>query len=141
MKINMKLSQKLLVTFLAVGVVPFAIVAIVSMINGSQALSKSAFHQLDAVQAIKKEQIEGYFHERAGDATVLSACPTVVSAMTDFESAFETDGKNINGATMKQVEARYVDWLTKYNNEYGYYGEENDCCLGERSGSGKGAAA
>ncbi len=118
---NMKLGTKLLFSFLGVGVIPFAVVAIVSLINGSTALSRSAFDQLQAVQAIKKEQIEGYFNERSGDASVLSGCPTVMTALDDFKTAFEKDGKMVNGEIWKMVEAIYGSWMTQYVKEYGYY--------------------
>ena len=74
---NMKLGTKLLTSFLAVGVLPFAIIAIVSLLNGSNSLSQQAFNQLYSVQAIKKSQIENYFQERMGDVSVLAGNPFV----------------------------------------------------------------
>lgn len=68
---NMKLGTKLLVAFLAVGVIPFVVVGTISLVKSSGALSASAFGQLEGVRGIKKNQIENFFKERQGDMGVL----------------------------------------------------------------------
>ncbi len=68
---NMKLSTKLLVAFLCVGLIPFAVVGLLSLTNASNALSNQAFNQLKGVREIKKTQIEKFFGERKGDMGVL----------------------------------------------------------------------
>ena len=60
---NMKLGTKLLVAFLVVGVIPFALIGIISLSTASDALSKQAFGQLVGLRGIKKAQIEGFFHD------------------------------------------------------------------------------
>ncbi len=75
----MKLGTKLLVTFLAIGVIPFASIGIYSLLSSSRALSDQAYRQLESVREIKKEQIEKFFSERRGDMGVLV---DTVSAMT-----------------------------------------------------------
>ncbi len=67
----MKLSSKLLVFFLLVGILPFAIIGATSYYKSSSALSQSAFNQLQAMRAVKKSQIESFFKERQGDVGVL----------------------------------------------------------------------
>lgn len=69
---NMKLSTKLLMFFLIVGVIPFATIGVISLIKSSNALSEQAFNQLKGVREIKKSQIERFFAEREGDAGVLA---------------------------------------------------------------------
>ncbi len=68
---NMRLSSKLVLFFLLVGIVPFAVISIVSLSKASNALNKAAFNQLESVRGIKKAQIENYFSERQGDMGVL----------------------------------------------------------------------
>ena len=68
---NLKLGTKLLMAFLVVGLVPFAIIGFMSQSRSSEALSKAEFNQLKAVREIKKGQIEQYFAERQGDLGVL----------------------------------------------------------------------
>ena len=68
---GMKLSTKLLVAFLAVGVIPFAVIGLTSLYKAGGALSSQSFGQLEAVRGIKKGQIEKFFEERRGDMGVL----------------------------------------------------------------------
>ncbi len=68
---DLKLGTKLLIAFLGVGIVPFAIIGIISLNKSSSALSKSAFNELEAVRGIKKSQIEGFFRKRQDDMGVL----------------------------------------------------------------------
>lgn len=68
---NMTLGKKLMITFLAVGVIPFAAIGLISVFSASGALSEMAFNQLTAVREIKKIQIQNFFAERQGDMGVL----------------------------------------------------------------------
>jgi methyl-accepting chemotaxis protein len=68
---NMKLGTKLLLAFLAVGIIPFSVIGIASLMKASDALSRQAFNQLDAVKTLKKGQIERFFEDRKSDMAVL----------------------------------------------------------------------
>jgi methyl-accepting chemotaxis protein len=68
----MKLSTKLLVVFLLVGVIPFSVVGTISLLKAQSGLEQLAYNQLNSVSAIKKSQIEGFFAEREGDMGVLT---------------------------------------------------------------------
>ncbi|BHH82466.1 methyl-accepting chemotaxis protein [Desulforhopalus sp. 52FAK] len=68
---NFSLSKKLILSFLAVGIIPLIAVAIISMQQSGSALSEQAFNQLVLVREIKKSQIERFFNERQGDMGVL----------------------------------------------------------------------
>jgi len=81
---NMKLGTKLLVAFLAVGVLPFAVIGILSLVKAKGALEKQSFSRLEAVRQIKKAQIEQFFAERQGDMGVLV---DVVSSLVDANLA------------------------------------------------------
>jgi methyl-accepting chemotaxis protein len=81
---NMKLSVKLLIAFLVVGFVPFAVMGAVSMIKGNQGLEKAAFQDLKAVQMNKKARIEEYFTERKAN---MGALLKTVAALK--QAAFE----------------------------------------------------
>lgn len=117
----MKLGTKLLVSFLAVGVIPFAIIALVALTNGSKSLSNQAFNQLYAIQNIKKGQIENYFKERLGDISVLSENPFVAEALYALDKGFEAGGNRAAGKQYEAAEYRYGPWLVQYEKEYGYY--------------------
>ena len=75
----MKLGTKLMLTLLAIGVIPFAAIGIYSLLSSSQALTEQTYNQLDSIREIKKDQVERFFSERRGDMGVLV---DTVSAMT-----------------------------------------------------------
>ena len=82
---NMKLRTKLLLAFLAVGIIPFAVIGISALTKSSTALNTQAFNQLEGVRGIKKGQIEQFFAEREGDMGVL-----METVATIREEAFHT---------------------------------------------------
>lgn len=61
------LGTKLILAFLLVGVIPFGVIGVVSLLKTSGALSSQAFAQLEAVREIKKAQVEGIFSELQQD--------------------------------------------------------------------------
>jgi methyl-accepting chemotaxis protein len=64
---GMRLKPRLVAAFLFIGLLPFAIIGMVSLMQAKEALEKQSFSQLEAVRGIKKAQIDRYFAERAGD--------------------------------------------------------------------------
>jgi methyl-accepting chemotaxis protein len=68
---NMKLGSKLLIAFLCVGIIPFAVIGIISVFKSNTALSDLAYGQLESMRGVKKAQIESFFRERQGDMSVI----------------------------------------------------------------------
>lgn len=68
---NLKLGQKLIIAFLVIGIIPFAVLGLLAVNKSSSALGTAAFNQLESVRAIKKAQVESFFNERQGDMGVL----------------------------------------------------------------------
>ncbi|MHC5061650.1 MAG: methyl-accepting chemotaxis protein [Planctomycetota bacterium] len=68
---KMKLSTKLLMAFLAVGVLPAAIIGFMALNKASTALEQQSYDQLIGMRDGKTGQIESFFHERQGDMGVL----------------------------------------------------------------------
>ncbi|MDH5522686.1 MAG: methyl-accepting chemotaxis protein [Desulfobulbaceae bacterium] len=106
---KMKLGTKLLLAFLSVGILPFAVIGLTSLNKASTALEASAFNQLTAVQAIKKGQILQFFAERQGDMNVLAQ---TVAAL---------DKGSSEGAMSTNVDEEMDNYFTNYIKEYGYY--------------------
>lgn len=106
---DMKLGTKLLVAFLAVGIVPFAVIGITSLTKASSALDKQAFGQLETVRGIKKAQIEKFFGERRGDAAVLME--TVTALKDEAFNKLEA----INKIKKHQIERYFADRLNLMN--------------------------
>lgn len=68
----MKLSTRLILIFLAAGLIPALVMGAFSVFKASESLSEHSFNQLEAVRGIKKSQIEGFFAERKGDMSILT---------------------------------------------------------------------
>jgi methyl-accepting chemotaxis protein len=127
---NMKLGTKLLVAFLAVGVLPFAVIGVSSLFKAERALEKQSFNQLEAVREIKKAQIEKFFAERRGDLGVLV---DVVSSLKDanlaklagiqqlkkaqIEDYFAKVGNDVQTLAKSDDVVRLYEALQNYGNE------------------------
>ena len=68
---EMKLSTKLLLAFLAVGIIPFAVIGLTALSKSSNALEEAEFGRLEAMRNIKEAQVTTFFSEREGDLSVL----------------------------------------------------------------------
>jgi methyl-accepting chemotaxis protein len=90
------LGTKLLAAFLAVGVIPLAVVGIISLTKASRALSNQAYHQLEAVREIKKSQIEDYFNNAFLQMAVFSRSADV-SQLYDQLVKYHVD-TNVSGS-------------------------------------------
>jgi methyl-accepting chemotaxis protein len=99
---NMSLKVKLLVAFLAVGLIPFGVIAAVSYVKSSGALSQQAFGQLEGVRGIKKNQIENFFKERQGDMGVL-----VETVGTLRKESFDKTKSRRGNQAESQIEAYF----------------------------------
>ncbi len=68
---QLKIGQKLVLCFLAIGVLPALIIGFSSLQGASKGLEELAFNSLEAVREIKKAQLEQYFDDRRSDMNAL----------------------------------------------------------------------
>lgn len=68
---SMKIGSKLILAFMLIGLIPFAVISVISLLKSSSSLSEQAFNQLVSVRENKKTQLEGFFKERTGDMAEL----------------------------------------------------------------------
>lgn|GEM_PF-5249878 len=68
---KLKLNTKLLVSFLVVGLLPFAVISITALMQSKKALEKTSKNQLRSVMEIRKNQISQYFSASQNDLEVL----------------------------------------------------------------------
>jgi methyl-accepting chemotaxis protein len=131
---NMRLGVKFMIAFLAVGIIPFAVIGIVSLRYASDALSDQAFNQLHSIRDVKKNQIQRYFSERLGDAAVLANNPYIKQAFKDLNAAFSSGGEsakaNFKGhgdekysapEEYRRIHDQYFPVFNDYMDKYGYY--------------------
>ena len=109
---KLSLKAKLLVFFLAVGVIPFAAAAFIglwqakkSAATSAEALEHQAYNQLISVRDIKKAQIESFFNERRGDMGVL--LETVASMQEEGFAKLEA----IQELKKEQIETLFAERL------------------------------
>ncbi|MFC1534641.1 hypothetical protein ACFL7M_14905, partial [Thermodesulfobacteriota bacterium] len=114
---NMLIKTRLLISFLAVGIMPFAIMGITSLTKSSEALQGQAFEKLKIVQEIKKAQIEEFIQKCRSDITVLSKNPLVSTAIDKFAMSFDFDG-NIKEEAFGYFDQQFE--LGQFIKEYGY---------------------
>jgi len=65
------MKGQLIMLFLAISLIPLALVGFLLYNRANTALQEEAFAKLEVAQQIKKDQIENYFAERQGDMGVL----------------------------------------------------------------------
>ncbi len=119
---SMRLGTKLLVTFLAVGIIPFAVMGIFSLITSSGALSEQAFGKLEAIQNVKKQYIESYLKERADNVMALSNNTIVMDAVKTLVDTIKADDGNVGGSTYEYVvDYRYNSTFKQFKDVYGFY--------------------
>ncbi len=130
----MKLSTKLMIVFLAVGVIPLATVGSISLFKSKAGLHEQAFHQLDSINAIKSTQIESFFNRRISDAKVLAANPNTLIAYKEMAQVFQDEGSSEAGSfigkgnfkysapsSYQVIHEKYYYGFKTFMEEYDYY--------------------
>lgn len=131
---NVKIGNKLVVLFILAALIPTIVVGLISSRLSEKALMKAAYSQLEAIQEIKKSQIETFFGERLGDVNVLANNPFVEQAFQALADAMIEAGGSRSGnftghtggrydapAAYKQVHDIYYPFFNYYMEQYGYY--------------------
>ena len=103
---NIKLGTKLLVVFLAVGIIPFAAIGTIALLKSSDAISGQAFRQLESMREVKQTQIGNLFTGIEGNMNVL-----LETVKTLRREAFEKL-RSVELIKKKQIES-YFDRVYK----------------------------
>ena len=120
MKTQIKISTKLVVAFLAVGVVPFLVIGFTSLYKASNALSLQAFSQLTAVREIKKNQITDFLKNHKNEVKVLVNNPTVVMGSETLSSVFYAGGKSTDQIMWTESEKEFGPFFESLLKDAGY---------------------
>ena len=116
---NLRIGTKLLIAFLAVGLIPFAANGGLSLYKASAELSKQVFEKLRVVQQIKKAQIEEFFIDHMNQVSVMSNNATVISALKDFTMTLSSGGSK--GDLYTFFEHKSGASLKQFKETFGYY--------------------
>ena len=116
---DIKISTKLIIVFLAIGIAAIAALGAISYTQSKDALEKKSIDELTAIREIKKNQINSFFKERIADLRVYSANTAVEMAAERFINAYDTSGMNSN--IYKKWGNLHGPKLETYVNVYKYY--------------------
>ncbi len=119
------IGTKLIIMFLAVSIIPIAIIGILSNKSASEALEVSAYNQLETVGHLKADQIVAFLERKIRDLEILSKEPITIDA---FDKLNEYEAENIVGMSMEgsfqtdvynkifnEIDPFFRDFLTAYN--------------------------
>jgi len=120
MSAKLTIRTKLIIAFLTLGLIPFALLGYIALSVSHTALSEQAFSHLISTRDAKKAQIERYFLKIRADISVLANSSHIVAALDGFSSSIE--GGRINEAQYNYFESlEYGDSFEKFSQEYGYH--------------------
>jgi len=118
---NMKLGTKFILAFLAIAIIPFTAIGTASLYKASTALELQAFSQLEAVQKIKKNQLNDLFHIFEGQLNVTRNNPFFKNRILDFNYAFSEDAENsVNSEEWRSLAAKWDASFTQMCRDYGW---------------------
>jgi len=125
---NVTIKMKLIVSFIIAGLIPMLVITWQSLSDAEMALKNEAYQKLESVRTIKKNQIEGFFNERMGDAEVFSSLPFIANAVYNLDKLSKKaknvgfDGKRlVEYAPYKKEFDKYHNFVKGYMKSYGYF--------------------
>ncbi len=122
-----RISTKLVILFLLVGIIPIVIVSLISIFITSQQLDISARNKLEAVRNLKKNEITDYFEAFKTEVEALSQTNTNVEFnknLRDYVFSIDIDDKDnypVDTPEYERLYNKYYDYYDKIVEKYGYY--------------------
>ncbi len=114
---DLSLRVKLLLLFLAMGLLTMIVIGWQGYINGKHSLEQASFNQLTSVRETKARQIERYFEQIRNQVVTLSEDRMIVDAMRQFKDAFHNVVRE-SGVSSAQLDAQASEVRAYYSNEY-----------------------
>lgn len=102
MMTRIPIQGRLLIAFLLVSMIPFAGGGLIAYYHSSEALSRLAFQQLESLLAVRQNQVERFFNQRADDMDVL------LETVSSFKQAAAQKLESVQITQKAQVK-RYFD--------------------------------
>lgn len=118
---NLKLGVKCIITFLMVGILPFAWIGISSLVKSSWALEKQAFSQLEAVQKIKKNQIQDLFTIFQGQLEVTKNNPFFKNRLLDFNDVYEEADNTVDSEDWRGLASKWDEAFIQMCADFGWH--------------------
>lgn len=107
---HMTLKTRLTLGFLLVGLLPFAMLALIALDLTGKTINRETFNKLTSIREMKASQIEDYFATIRNQVLTLSEDPGTVHAMVNFKKTFREFRKD-NGI---EDTSEFKDGVTRY---------------------------
>ncbi len=118
---KLKISQKLVIFMVVMGVVPLLIGILFANYRVSDELENQAFEKLKAVQAIKAGQVTDYFNVLEHQLHIVKGDPYVRQALVEFNRVFEDAGNKVLTPEWNALAERYDRRMKGINEDNGWY--------------------
>ena len=99
------LKQKLLISFLLVGLLPVVTVSLVSLRETKTTIEHNLEKNLEGVRSIRAREVENYFATIRKQATTMAQNPAVVDAVKGFKAGYEQLAANAGAQDMAKIRA------------------------------------
>lgn len=112
---DMRISRKLILTFLIVGVIPLIGFTVIAYELASSALLDEAMNKLTSVRELKAQQIEDYFEQVRNQVITFSRSTMTVNAMKEFSTAFHAvlEERELNEREWQDLDLRLKKFYSK----------------------------
>ena len=114
---NLRLRQKLMVTYLLVGLLPFAAVAGFSYYVASSSLQKQAFSGLTAIGQAKQTQVVEHLRDQLFSVNIFAHEPMVKDSIGQYSEALKS---GLDSSEYKEVDARWHGSLSQVAKRFGW---------------------
>ncbi len=110
--INFSITKKLIVSFIAVGLIPALVILLFSIYETKLNISNQIFSQLSSINQIKKNSIERYFELTRKQALEISQSPTVINSAIGLANAFSiyTNQLALNDTELNNQKKTVIDF-------------------------------
>ncbi len=116
---EMRISAKLMISMLLLGLVPMIVLAVITYFSSSTSLEKEGMSKLEAVSDIKSKQIQDYFAQKKAQLEVFEKNAGVSLACERFINAYNEAG--INSVIWKKWDALHGERLKQITDKMHYY--------------------
>ena len=84
-------------------------------------LRDESFAKMEAIQKIKKSQLNDYIANLKSQLRIVKDDPYVKTALTEFDRAFEAGGDSVNSAAWRNLEKKYDERMEDIMVDFGWY--------------------
>ncbi len=127
---KLNLNTKLMIFFLAVGIIPASLITIDSLNKTEYTLNLLSFNNIDSIRQIKQAQLQKYFISKTYSVQFTAKNPAFADSASQLISSFKSSGGMLSPEwknNIKQFEPLYTDFRNSF--------EFDDVILAGKDGS------